>query len=136
MQFDCSECIILEYGRKVYQKSNKKEKYKEVNIVPGKVNLDTFEMASIELPDKPVQVRRTADNVRKRPNEQTRHNPIDDEAFGDHELNMINSTDLEWMSLNYRKYRVAKLSASRRRIIMIMFQEKFTYFPSMREIRD
>ena len=51
-------------------------------------------------------------------------------------LNFINPTDLEWMSLNYRKERAAKMSLSKRRMILMMFQTDCQYFPSMKEIRD
>ena len=40
------------------------------------------------------------------------------------------------MSLNYRKEKAAKLSPSKRRMILIMFQRNIPYFPSLREIRD
>ena len=40
------------------------------------------------------------------------------------------------MSLNYRKERAAKISPSRRRMILEMFQKTRHYFPSMNEIRD
>lgn len=40
------------------------------------------------------------------------------------------------MSLNYRKNKVAKLSLSRRRVMLRMFCEEQHYFPSLREIRD
>ena len=40
------------------------------------------------------------------------------------------------MSLNYRKDRAARMSASRRRMVLVMFEEDYQYFPSLREIRD
>ena len=40
------------------------------------------------------------------------------------------------MSLNYRKLRAQRTSNSHRRIILILFERDYQYFPSMREIRD
>lgn len=51
-------------------------------------------------------------------------------------MTLIYKTDLEWLSLNYRKMRAEKISDSQRRMILIMFQRDIKYFPSMREIRD
>ena len=52
------------------------------------------------------------------------------------ELHFVHDTDLEWMSLNYRKERAAQLSPSKRRMILVMFQSDIQYFPSMEQIRD
>ena len=52
------------------------------------------------------------------------------------QANFINPTDLEWMSLNYRKYRAAKMSASYKRMILVMFEKDISYFPTLKEIRD
>ena len=81
-----------------------------------------------------IKVRRSQENVRKRPNGQYRH-----ENFAvDHDTkkNICNDTDIEWMSLNYRKERAAKMSKSIRRMVLVMFQEDYQYFPTLREIRD
>ena len=43
---------------------------------------------------------------------------------------------MEWLSLIYRKKRAAKLSKSKRRMILVMFQKDIKYFPTLREIRD
>ena len=48
----------------------------------------------------------------------------------------INQEDLEYMSLNYRKERAAKLCHSRRRMVLIMYQQDISYFPTLAEIRD
>ena len=77
------------------------------------------------------------DNFRARQNGQIRHDPFDsDEEDLANNINFICPTDLEWMSLNYRKERAAKMSASKRRMILIMFQNDISYFPTLREIRD
>ena len=71
---------------------------------------------------KVINVRRTVDNVRKRANGCKRHNPFMDDLIGSLEgTDFINPTDLEWMSLNYRKVRAAKMSPSKRRMILLMF---------------
>ena len=53
-----------------------------------------------------TQVRRTPNNTRIRPNDQKRHDPMngeDQERDKIVSLHFINDTDLEWLSLNYRK---------------------------------
>ena len=45
-------------------------------------------------------------------------------------------TDLEWLSLNFRKVRASNMSTSNRRVLLIMFDQNTQYFPSIREIRD
>ena len=52
------------------------------------------------------------------------------------EAHFISDTLLEWTSLNYRKEKAAALSPSRRRMILMMFQRQYPYFPTLREIRD
>ena len=51
-------------------------------------------------------------------------------------VHFISKTELEWLSLNYRKERATKLAASKKRMILIMFQEDISYFPTIKEIRD
>ena len=69
-----------------------------------------------------VKVRRSKDNTRvHRPNGQNRHDPFIGDYRNNEEKTLIVKTDLEWMSLNYRKQRAAKLSRSKRRMILIMF---------------
>ena len=51
-------------------------------------------------------------------------------------MHFIKETDLEWLSLNYRKERAASICQSRRRMILIMFQRDISYFPSLRDIRN
>ena len=86
--------------------------------------------------ENPIKIRRTKDNQRNRPNAQNRHDPPSDENLFYKSLHFVNATDLEWLSLNYRKERAAKMSSSKRRMILIMFQNDTSYFPSIREIRD
>lgn len=84
-----------------------------------------------------VDVRRTRDNVRKRGNgSYKRHDPVPSTMADNDELHFVHDTDLEWMSLNYRKKRAAQLSPSKRRMILVMFQNDIQYFPSMEQIRD
>lgn len=83
-----------------------------------------------------IDVQRTRDNQRARPNEHKRHDPFHLQGEGTHGLRFINPTDLEWMSLNYRKHRAAKMSPSKRRIILVMFQDDYQYFPTLREIKN
>ena len=75
-------------------------------------------------------------NERRRPNAERRHNPVDEEDRRISDTHFIAQDDLEWLSLNYRKERAARLSKSRRRMILIMFQKDISYFPSLKEVRD
>ena len=44
--------------------------------------------------------------------------------------------DIEWLSINYRKYRAALKSRSNRTMTLELFEEDYQYFPSLKEIRD
>ena len=48
----------------------------------------------------------------------------------------LDSSDLEWLSLNWRKYRAQQISTSNRRMILLMFDMDYQYFPTLSEIRD
>ena len=87
--------------------------------------------------DISVLVRRTPNNERNRPNARQRHDPVENDMHRQSDVHFLNNeTDLEWLSLNYRKNRAAKITKSRRRMILIMFTRDISYFPSMKEIRD
>ena len=84
-----------------------------------------------------LRINRCPSPSRLRPNRSQRHNPF--ATFGQKSgtaLSFLSPTDLEWMSLNYRKERAAGMSPSKRRMILVMFEEDYQYFPSLREIRD
>ena len=82
------------------------------------------------------KVMRSKQNIKVRPNGYKRHDPFIEDELCRQSLSFIHHTDLEWMSLNYRKQRAAKMSLSKRRMILVMFQDDYQYFPSLREIRD
>ena len=128
--------MILEYAQKVYKKTNFVEDQKSVLLINGVVNLETFEYQSNDNSLPPVKIIRTKDNVRKRPDGHNRQDPFRDDEFDDNSTKLVNPTDLEWMSLNYRKVRAAKMSPSKRRMIIFMFEIDYQYFPSLREVRD
>ena len=92
------------------------------------------------IPNEPnteiIQVRRTTENTRKRPYAGNRHDHPNTGLQDSNGQSFIYKTDLEWMSLNYRKERAAKMSKSIRRMILIMFQDDYQYFPTLREIRN
>lgn len=71
-----------------------------------------------------------------RQNAHRRHDPYLDEDNLENALKFISSTDLEWLSLNYRKFRAAKLSKSNKRIVMVVFEKLMSYFPTLKEVRD
>ena len=72
-----------------------------------------------------VQVKRSTENTRIRPNAGNRHDHHNTGLQDSNSLSFISKTYLEWMSLNYRKERAAKMSKSIRRMILIMFQEDY-----------
>ena len=43
---------------------------------------------------------------------------------------------MEWLSINYRKYRAAQKSKSNRRMVLELFEQDYQYFPSLQEVRD
>ena len=57
-----------------------------------------------------IQVRRSTENTRKRPNAGNRHDHPNTGLKDSNGLNFIFETDLEWMSLNYSKERAARMS--------------------------
>lgn len=88
---------------------------------------------------KVVKVSRTNDNQRMRPNGKERHDPFSSDLDIGRQSqlqNIIHNTDLEWLSINWRKYRAVNKSSSNRRLILIMFENDYEYFPSLKEIRD
>ena len=91
----------------------------------GSINLQTLEMIPNVPKTEVMQVKRTTENTRKRPNAGNRHDHPNSGLQDSNSLSFIKKTDLEWMSLNYRKERAAKLSKSIRRMILIMFQEDY-----------
>ena len=128
--------MVLEFEYQAYTISGKKN-FKCTNIVMGTVDFDKFEMLTYVLSCNTVKVRRTPDNVRQRPNGHKRHDPLSNlDASVSMNKDLISSSDLEWMSINYRKVRATKLSKSKRRLILVMFQKDLKYFPTLREIRD
>lgn len=66
----------------------------------------------------------------------SRQDPFAGGAKDDNACSFVEPTDLEWMSLNYRKERANKMSESKRRMVLVMFEVDYKYFPSPREIID
>ena len=80
---------------------------------------------------------RSKDNIRKRPFSHKRHDPYE----GNDEIRrssnfFFNENNLEWLSINYRKFRAAQISKSNRRMVYLLFEEDYQFFPSLMEIRD
>ena len=75
-QFDCPDCLELEFMYQAYTIS-KKSAYQCANLMIGTVDFEKFGMQT-DLSKSVVKVRRTPDNVRKRPNGQKRHDPFKD----------------------------------------------------------
>ena len=106
-------------------------------MLVGIVDLHEFELKLMDMPDQVIKVRRTSDNKRSRPNGHVRHDPNNYGKSNENDnQKFISPTNLEWMSLNYRKEKAAKLSPSRRRMILVMLETNFKYFPTLLEIRN
>lgn len=52
------------------------------------------------------------------------------------EYKLVKHTDYEWLSLNWRNYRVTKIDNSYRRTILYLVEQDYQYFPTLNEIRD
>ena len=62
---------------------------------------------ALNKPEK-LKIRRTKDNKRKRPNSHKRHDPLESNFHGRRDSQyFFKDFDLEWLSINYRKYRAA-----------------------------
>lgn len=91
----------------------------------GKVDFEKMELEIFGSVKRVVKVRRTKENKRIRPNAHKRHDPtLLEDALLD-PLEIYSSTDMEWMSINYRMEKAARLSQSKRRIILVMFSQEF-----------
>ena len=135
-QFDCTDCLQLEFHYQAFKITEKTE-FAVVELLQGSVDLQSLSYVNNDDKSQSMAVRRTPNNERCRPNAEKRHNPVSDEELGRISLKkFLNDTDLEWLSLNYRKARAKRLTRSHRRMILIMFQKDISYFPSMKEIRD
>ena len=101
----------------------------------GTVNYNTFMLdlnnENLDETQNPrsIPIRRTPDNFRVRPNGSTRHSMTEHEEVQDAKLarsqHLVSDTDTEWMSINYRMGKAAKLADSNRRVILVLFQEGF-----------
>ena len=59
------------------------------------------------------EVKRSNDNTRIRPTGGARHDPFSYQNHKENDMiDLIFSTDLEWLSLNWRKYRASMLNNS------------------------
>ena len=89
-----------------------------------------------------LRIKRAPDEKRRRPDAIRRNDMQHGGLLLDESINdvFIHNTNLEWLSLNWRKYRASKISTSIRRLILYMFEEMFEmklgFFPTLREIRD
>ena len=137
--FDCTDCIQIELAYSIYSKTFD-DQFATVDLVVGQVNLkdDTLKVTDSNGHLHIMDVQRSNHKVRKRPNAAERHEPfVGATILSDHEdCTFTYDTDLEWLSLNWRKFRASQISASFRRLILYMFESDFDYFPTLREIRD
>ena len=134
-QFDCTDCLILEFSYQAY-KITGKDKFQSVEIISGSVDFikmmwrkvdeknaetkDAIRIASISKSDE-HPVRRSQLNHRQRQNGYTRHNPVTEVISNENKLDLTSETNLEWLAFNFRKERASRLSESKRRMILAMF---------------
>ena len=84
-----------------------------------------------------MRIRRLDINQKKRPNGWRRQDSSDLDVLRQMDsIFYLHETDLEWLCLNWRKYRAQKMSRSIRRMILIMFEVDYQYFPTLNEIKD
>ena len=106
-----------------------KEELKTVEIIDGTVNYDELTLSKDSSTPLTIKIRRTENNMRKRPNSYKRHDPLyhlnevrnDDEYF-------FKNIEIEWLSINYRKYRAALKQKSNKRMVLELFSEDYQYF--------
>ena len=95
--------------------TGKTEQFRLVEIKLGTVDMEACTMVSLEEPPVETQIRRAEDNTkRKRPNARGRHDPYSTHYRGasTSSISSSHNTELEWLSLNYRKVKAAMLSSS------------------------
>ena len=81
---------------------------RRVDIVTGTVDVKNMTMAIRGYSSVAIRVQRTQDNKKIRPNGKRRHNPYElQEDETENPFDFTHSTDLEWLSLNWRKYRAS-----------------------------
>ena len=78
IQFDCLDCMLLEFNYQAYIISSKSV-YTKVEIMSGTIDIESMEMTYDLLVAK-NSVRRLQTNDKKRPNAYRRHNPVDEDG--------------------------------------------------------
>lgn len=151
IQFNCPECIRIQVAHLIYQKTVNDE-HRRVEIESGLVEFIahsiTFNSEHVNLMADTITmrddisnvfpIRMSPDNDRVRANRKLRHSVFDAGQIEPEngEKDFIHVTNLEWLSLNWRKNRARKISGSFRRLILFMHENELNYFPTLREIRD
>lgn len=137
MQFDCNECLILEYSYHAFLITGKNEQFRLVEIKLGTVDMESSSLITMDEPAREIHVRRSGDNSqRKRPNGKGRHDPFSARDGGQSSVSLTNVCEQEGLSHNWSLYRESQMPPSTRRTILFMFEHDFQYLPSLREIRD
>ena len=107
IQFDCVDCIQLEFNFQAYRISGK-DSFKIIEIIRGTINFDTCEMIQKKT-GMVTKIMRTPTNARRRPNAHKRHDPSCNDDVRDSFFKFQYRENLEYLSLNYRKQKVAKI---------------------------
>lgn len=72
-----------------------------------------------------LPIHKANDNVRRRTDALVRHDPHAGGVVADQRVDdtFLFKTNLEWLSLNWRKYRASKISTSLPRLILFLFEK-------------
>lgn len=98
---------------------------------------NTLTQTNNDLTSTVIQIKRKVENFKKRNCGWRRHDPMENNNLRQMStVYYLYETDLEWLSLNWRKYRASRMSKSIRRMFLAMFEHDYQYFPTLREIRD
>ena len=106
---------------------SKNDNWPKIDIISGKVDLQTLTMKTNGNDDALTEIKRAPDDYKRvRPNGKVRHDPLFYNLRGKRSVeNFLHPTTLEWMSINWRKYRASLVSPSLRRMILNMFEEDY-----------
>ena len=84
----------------------KTETNRFVEIAQGTIDLETMILKSLNT-EEGIKVIRAKENQKIRPSATKRHDPFQEIDETQNKRNFIHDTNLEWLSLNFRKYRAS-----------------------------
>lgn len=137
----------MELAYYIHEKKPEVPEYRKTQILMGEVDFEDFSITveNEKGVTEKLKVHRAASNdssIRRRPEADLRHDRTFAGVVIDQRVNdgFILKTNLEWLSINWRKYRASQISQSYRRVILNMWEgmvfNNLGFFPTLREIRD